>query len=300
MKKTTLPAFPTLFLLIGLAPSYSTAEVLNSCVIKKTGIVRITSINTNLKCKKTETLLTINTVGPQGEKGEQGAMGPQGEKGEPGPVGPKGDQGTVGLQGEKGNSGAVGPTGPQGPIGLTGQAGGFNTYDVNGQYLGKWAGGYVVFLPAPISATINLFNFGDISDSDRYDPNATPSINFNPNSTYRPLTTDPNGLLSLQTFYQFSNCTGLPIQVYEIRSPLSRKVLKGIGSAEGKYFVYEQKTFNNLNKITTESFTTTQVNGTKVCTNEIINTGSSVPSTFELTEVTLPFTLPVALPLKYE
>lgn len=274
MKKTTLPALPTLFLLIGLAPGHSTAEVLTSCVIKKTGIVRITSTNTNLKCKKTEALLTINTVGPQGEKGD---AGPQGDKGEPGSVGPKGDQGAVGSQGEKGNSGSVGPTGPQGPIGLTGQAGGFNTYDVNDQYLGKWAGGYVVFLPAPISANINLFNFGEISDSDRYDPDAAPSINFNPNDTYRPLTTDPNGLLSSQTFYQFSNCTGLPIQVYEIRSPLSRKVLKGIGSAQGKYFVYEQKTFNNLNKITTESYTTTQVNGTKVCTNQINTGASSVP-----------------------
>ncbi len=286
MKKTTLPALPTLFLLIGLAPSYSAAEVLTSCVIKKTGIVRIISTNTNLKCKKTETLLTINTVGPQGEKGE------------PEPVGPKGDQGAAGTQGLKGDSGPVGPAGPQGPIGLTGQAGGLNAYDANEQFLGQSPGGYSVFLPAPISAYINLSNFGDIPDRNRYDPNAVPSINFNPN--YRPLTTDPIGLLSSQTFYQYSNCTGLPVQVYEISSPLSPQVLKGIGSAEGKYFVYEQKTFNNLNNITTESFTTTQENGTKVCTNQVNTGASSVPSTFELKEVTLPFTLPVALPLRYE
>jgi hypothetical protein len=51
------------------------------------------------ECKKNETPLTWNIIGPQGPQGEQGIQGPQGEpgpQGDPGPEGPQGPEGEPG------------------------------------------------------------------------------------------------------------------------------------------------------------------------------------------------------------
>jgi hypothetical protein len=103
--------------------------VINACVLKD-GTLYITSTGT---CKKTETLLTWNIMGPQGPQGEvgpagpegpqgltgaDGAVGPAGPQGEMGPAGPAGADGAPGSQGPKGDTGEVGPMGPQGPAGF--------------------------------------------------------------------------------------------------------------------------------------------------------------------------------------
>jgi hypothetical protein len=67
--------------------------------------------------------------GPQGPKGDKGDPGIQGEQGI---QGPKGDQGPQGIPGEKGDKGDIGPQGP---------AGGINVYDANGQFVGIDNGG---------------------------------------------------------------------------------------------------------------------------------------------------------------
>jgi hypothetical protein len=105
--------------------------MINACVLKD-GTLYITSTAT---CKRGETLLSWNIMGPQGPKGDQGPQGLQGLQGiqgEVGPVGAKGDSGPQGLQGEpglqglkgdKGDQGPEGPVGAIGPQGLTGAQG---------------------------------------------------------------------------------------------------------------------------------------------------------------------------------
>jgi hypothetical protein len=87
---------------IALAEAATTGDGTISACVLKDGTLYITD---NATCKRTETLLTWNIVGPQGPQGEQG---PQGLQGEQGPVGPQG------IQGEQGLQGAQGEVGPQG------------------------------------------------------------------------------------------------------------------------------------------------------------------------------------------
>lgn len=62
-------------------------------------------------------------VGPQGPIGPQGPAGSQGIQGPTGPQGGVGPEGPLGLQGPTGPQGIAGPTGPQGPIGPEGPMG---------------------------------------------------------------------------------------------------------------------------------------------------------------------------------
>ena len=79
--------------------SMAAENVINGCLNKKTGALRVVSDPS--KCRKYETPISWNQTGPQGIPGPQGKQGPQG------------------LQGL------------QGPPGVTVQV-----YDANGQYLG--------------------------------------------------------------------------------------------------------------------------------------------------------------------
>lgn len=67
-----------------------------------------------LECKKGDTAVQWNQVGPMGPQGEPGPQGPQGE---PGVAGPQGSTGPMGPQGPQGD---IGPMGPQGPAGSGG------------------------------------------------------------------------------------------------------------------------------------------------------------------------------------
>lgn len=116
----------------------SNTSVIYACLITETGLIRIVDANTT--CKKNETQLFWNVVGPKGDKGDPGvagpqgpqgpkgdqgdagapgAIGPKGDKGDPGPAGEAGAVGPAGPQGEKGDKGDPGPAGPQGPAGVT-------------------------------------------------------------------------------------------------------------------------------------------------------------------------------------
>jgi len=94
------------------------SAVINACVKKKSGLVRV--VASANACKRGELPLSWNVKGPAGARGPTGAAGaagPTGPAGPPGAAGPKGDRGDTGPAGAPGPAGLRGPTGPQGPAG---------------------------------------------------------------------------------------------------------------------------------------------------------------------------------------
>ena len=89
--------------------------VINACVKKKNGLVRI--VATAASCRKSERALSWNVEGPPGPRGATGPAGTAGPAGPPGPAGPKGEAGPRGATGPAGAAGPAGPPGPQGPPG---------------------------------------------------------------------------------------------------------------------------------------------------------------------------------------
>ena len=113
----------------GLTPLHAedpvpAGEILNVCINKKTGALRVAN-----KCTAAERKTVLGGVGARGEKGDKGDTGATGLTGETGAVGPQGAQGPAGtngvngVQGERGLTGATGPQGPQGFTGATGATG---------------------------------------------------------------------------------------------------------------------------------------------------------------------------------
>jgi lamin tail-like protein/collagen triple helix repeat protein len=88
-----------------------TSAVINACVKKKTGSVRVVAASS--PCKKGESALAWNRQGPAGLRGSNGSNGT------PGPAGPAG---AAGVKGDAGSRGATGPPGPAGPKGDAGPA----------------------------------------------------------------------------------------------------------------------------------------------------------------------------------
>jgi len=92
--------------------------VINACVKKKTGQVRV--VRSAGACRRGESRLSWNVQGPSGIRGAAGlagAPGPAGPAGAIGPAGAKGDAGSPGVTGPPGAAGAKGATGAQGPAG---------------------------------------------------------------------------------------------------------------------------------------------------------------------------------------
>jgi collagen triple helix repeat protein len=90
----------------GFVAAQSSSTVINGCIQKQTGVLRVP---TSGSCDpKNETAISWNQVGPQGPQGEQG---PQGPKGDTGPQGPRGEQGPAGPQGPQGVKGDPGISG---------------------------------------------------------------------------------------------------------------------------------------------------------------------------------------------
>jgi hypothetical protein len=73
-------------------------------------------VDASTPCKKHETRLSWNVVGPKGDKGDPGIAGPAGPQG---PAGKDGAPGPQGPSGVNGKDGAAGPVGPQGPSGIS-------------------------------------------------------------------------------------------------------------------------------------------------------------------------------------
>ena len=97
--------------------SSTTTSTIMACA-SRSGELRLVSSSSD--CRREETFVQWNVVGPQG------AMGPTGAKGSTGAVGatgPKGATGAVGPKGSTGPAGAVGPQGATGPKGATGSPG---------------------------------------------------------------------------------------------------------------------------------------------------------------------------------
>lgn len=70
------------------------------------------------QCKRFETAVQWNVVGPQGPKGDKGDTGDTGPVGPIGPAGAIGPQGPMGPVGLQGLAGSQVPAGPQGPAGV--------------------------------------------------------------------------------------------------------------------------------------------------------------------------------------
>ena len=110
----------------GLTPLHAedpvpAGEILNVCINKKTGALRVAN-----KCTTAERKTVLGGVGARGEKGDKGDTGSTGLTGETGAVGSQGVQGpagTNGLNGAQGERGLTGATGGQGPQGFTGATG---------------------------------------------------------------------------------------------------------------------------------------------------------------------------------
>ena len=97
------------------------SAVINACVKKKDGRVRIVSAAAT--CRHNEQAVSWNAqgqpgpAGPAGATGRSGPTGPAGAAGPPGIAGAKGDPGARGATGAAGPAGRAGPTGVQGPAG---------------------------------------------------------------------------------------------------------------------------------------------------------------------------------------
>ncbi len=103
-----------------LAGNHLATSTIQACV-SHDGDLRI--VSTPNECRRHESALVWNVVGPAGPPGPAGSAGATGPAG---PTGAKGDTGTTGAagaQGPQGPGGPAGPTGDTGPAGATGAAG---------------------------------------------------------------------------------------------------------------------------------------------------------------------------------
>ena len=99
----------------------SPSSVIQSCVDRTTGTVRIVTLST--ACTTGERYLLWNQLGPEGEAGARGARGVTGNQGPTGATGDKGAQGARGMTGPEGTTGAIGPNGEIGAQGAAGAPG---------------------------------------------------------------------------------------------------------------------------------------------------------------------------------
>jgi hypothetical protein len=100
----------------GLGYAAEGGSTINACKTKVLGYVRV--VSASARCRKNESALSWNTVGPKGDAGPPGAPGAAGPAGPAGATGPAGPAGPAGATGA---DGAPGPAGPQGPKGDPGQ-----------------------------------------------------------------------------------------------------------------------------------------------------------------------------------
>jgi hypothetical protein len=253
----------TVLILTGCWMEVANAIELPVCVNKKTSAWRIVA-NVNKCNAKKENAQLLNTTGP---------AGPQGEKGEPGPMGPKGDKGGDGQ-------------------------GGISVYDANNQFLG-YGTPERFFIPAPINAFAKIMGGNGI-----YFSTYNPSNNYVTEGEYEHLigSSNPNYDWLGITTYASTDCSGTSNSTFYDTVNIPPLAVKGIGTATGKYFIYKQKLIERGEKVIVNSFWFPPTSSCRTvdATNESGFPFYTIPATFELIEVTLPFTLPLALPLRYE
>jgi hypothetical protein len=264
----------------------ASTKTIKACYDKKTKDLRY--LGANQSCKATERLLTWYAVGPQGvagpagpagsagpagpagpagaagdtgDQGPAGPAGPEGPAGAPGAPGAKGDTGAAGAKGDTGAAGAKGDTGAQGSIGLTGPVGPAGSITVQDD--GNQTLGVLL---SETYGTVTIY---------------IPSLN----KTAQILTkTDPTyagKLWDLVVYYETDNCTGT---------------------------LYSDTNHNLLSVFENVFYTTSTLTHVTIASNRL-QYGACTPlapserNMYQLQAVLpedIPFTLPVALPLKYD
>lgn len=271
----------TVALIVGGTWAY--AEVgsgqLSACV-KKDGDVRVLIPGfTGSNCKKDERLVRWNITGPQGPKGEKGDAGVPGVNGQggatgpQGPVGPMGAQGEQGLPGKDGSNGQDGAPGPKGDTGTPGMN--LHLYDANNQDLGIYIG------PDPVNFADRSYKVLDPSSSTFF--TVVPFFSPFVTDQWARLVTPSNGIK-----YEAVDCQGMPSYdsvVYDLQT--LKAVVYGPGGPK-----YYKATSNTPTQTTVRSWAETD-NG------QCHNYGSPLEiMAYPLAEVTLPFSEPLALPLR--
>jgi len=279
----------------------------------------------------------VGPVGPQGAQGLQGEPGPMGANGADGAQGLRGPAGDMGPQGPAGWDGAQGPMGPagprglqgvQGPAGPAGASGGIKVYDANNQYLGlsvapDVAGG-MVFSGSGLNKFFNLA----VVWSESPNPSPTNSMDI------------INNFSSITPFYASSDCSGDRLLSYQTLTAQSENFIikldnaygyiapgerysdgSIIGSGQvneancvvGQWYqneptstprcVARNATYKSIVGYIGDPTACNSHNLTAPCSQCTEQTLIVYPGFFQkftFTPVTLPFTLPVALPLRYE
>jgi hypothetical protein len=247
---------------ISLIPAPSYSETINACVNNRSGAMRI--VTDPAQCKKTERPMSWSTVvGVQGPQGEPGSAGPQGPKGDNGAPGPQG------LPGLKGDQGVAGPPGPEGPDG------GIRVYDANNQFLGFSFNHTVSNVEGVFVPGINAYTY--ICNQQGLSSSITNQL---------PIRTCEPGNIIIPWMSAVSKETNGKLYIVAAPSTLYRSI-----DCDGKS--HFQITSNNL--ISVHCFYHTD--GCE------FGNWEDVHSYFEPTdilEINIPFTLPVALPLRYE
>jgi hypothetical protein len=265
--------------------------VINACVNRITGAMRIITHAPASRCRVGEYPLSWNLIGPQGPAGVQGATGlqgpigltgAQGEQGTPGPrgdIGPQGASGATGSQGVqgepglKGDKGDPGSKGEKGDIGPPGTPSAIKVYDANNQDLGIYVRhesgreGVRVLIPG-----INLFAIID------------------------PQTGYPSHRSVGDLYFEESGCTGN--NVYYTDPSLIHWPKSIFWSAKdgGKLYVVNEQFVNFSYK----SHGSSPGFGEFLCTTLESGWHDTGYTVTELLIEDLPFTLPVTFPLRYE
>jgi hypothetical protein len=276
--------------------------------------------------------------GIQGEAGAQGPIGPVGQQGLQGPRGPQGATGETGPQGPAGWDGSQGPIGPagprglqgaQGPAGPAGASGGIKVYDANNQFLGlsvqPGVGGGMLFS----SGLDSFFTLDTLfTDTPRFpvqtDMADIVNFPFSISNYYASNDCSSGPLLIFQSLN--AQATNFIVKFDSNYGRITPGELFGDNSvvASGKLEVsnclvgqWTQNAPNTLSQCVARGATyktaPAYIGDPTTCNSHSLNTpcyscvqNSFTPVSapyfqkFTFNPVTLPFTLPVALPLRYE
>ncbi len=235
-----------------------------SVCVKNSGLVYV--IGESFKrqdCKKNDSLLSWNIVGPQGLKGNKGDIGPKGDTGE---------QGSIGLTGSQGVQGEPGPKGDRGEQGSSGQS--LHLFDANGQDLGTYLNSddlsYQTFIPklgVRVPFTTKLI--------------CAPSVVC----TIGSIVNAPK----VTTYFSDMDCNG---NVYAA-APNAGSVPDNhilVTTGNGKYFRVQNRAYEI-------SYSSYMSGGSAMCVQSSGQKTETLPF-LQIEEITLPFSLPLTWPLE--
>jgi hypothetical protein len=229
---------------------------------------------------------TINATSFSGDG--SGLSNVNGTVGPAGPQGPQGPAGPQGATGPQGPAGAQGPAGPQGAVGPAGPSSVIEVYDANGQFLGTTLG-----FPEGDVALETIFKTSRATAPLIYIPTLKKQVYIdlqsgfivnNPGTSYGPF------------FFLSADCTGqvygTPITIYRIiwnNYSFPLQLYTGNGQPQG----FAMQTYSGCYPISIVCNCKTATYQDNVSMSNVFVQLSEVPQT------SLPFTIPVALPLEY-